>query len=183
MNKSLLKRLFPRHFPGKHLTFPGPVEVESLIGACMMVRCEAISSAGLLDPGYFFFLEETDWCLRVRERGWKIYFLPHVKVLHLQGQSAKRDPAAARIEFYRSRYRFFALHRSLISRLILRFGLMAKLFVESGYSLLAVLASGFLYRREVVRLGVRARLLLWHLLGCRCHWGLASAPLRPQKKG
>ncbi|MEK6776614.1 MAG: glycosyltransferase family 2 protein [bacterium] len=172
MNKSLLKLLFPKRYPGKHLKFADPVQVESLIGACMMVRREAMDAADLLDEGYFFFLEETDWCLRMQEKGWKIYFLPHVRILHLQGKSAARDISAARIEFYRSRYRFFRLHRSFTSRLILRAGLFLNLCIETLYSLLISLATGFAYRKEVSSLSVRLKLLAWHLLGCPDHWGL-----------
>ena len=172
MNKSLLKLLFPKRYPGKHLKFEGPVQVESLIGACMMVRREAMEAVGMLDEGYFFFLEETDWCLRMNDLGWKIYFLPHVRILHLQGMSAARDISSARIEFYRSRYRFFGLHRSFMSRLMLRAGLFLNLCIETFYSLMVSLISGFAYRKEVSRLRVRLKLLAWHLLGCPNHWGL-----------
>ena len=180
LNKSLLKLLFPKRYPGKHLKFAGPVPVESLIGACMMVRREAMEAVGMLNEGYFFFLEETDWCLRMQERGWKIYFLPHVRILHLQGKSAARDIAASRIEFYRSRYRFFSLHRSLTSRLILRAGLFLNLCIETLYSLLISLISGFAYHKEVSRLRVRLKLLAWHLLGCPDHWGLRRQRRRQQ---
>ncbi len=174
LNKSLLKRLFPKHYPGKHLKFTGSLEVESLIGACMMVRREVVESVGMLDESFFFFLEETDWCLRIREEGWKVYFLPFVNVRHLQGQSANKDPVSARIEFYRSRYKFFFLHRSRISQIILRAGLFTNLCVEVFYSLLISLTTFFLYRKEVVRLQVRLSLLFWHLLGCSRRQGLAG---------
>jgi hypothetical protein len=172
LNKSLLKRLLPNRYPGKHLKFTGPVEVESLIGACMMVPREVIDTAGFLDEGYFFFLEETDWCLRMTRKGWKIYFLPDLRVVHLQGQSARQDPASARIEFYRSRYRFFALHKSMFSRGVLRMGLIFNLCVEILYSFLASLITGFSYRKEVSRLHVRVKILAWHLLGCPDDWGI-----------
>lgn len=172
LNKSLLKRLLPNRYPGKHLKFTGPVEVASLIGACMMVPREVIDTAGFLDEGYFFFLEETDWCLRMARQGWKIYFLPDLRVVHLQGQSARQDPASARIEYYRSRYRFFALHKSKFSRGVLRMGLIFNLCVEIIFSFLASLVTGFSYRKEVSRLHVRLKLLAWHLRGCPVDWGI-----------
>jgi GT2 family glycosyltransferase len=174
LNKSLLKRLFPKRYPGKHLKFTGPVEVESLIGACMMARREVLNSVGMLDESFFFFLEETDWCLRMREKGWKVYFLPFVNVRHLQGRSANKEPVSARIEFYRSRYKFFSLHRSRVSQVILRAGLFTNLCIEVFYSLLISLASLFFYRKEVVRLRVRLSLLFGHLLGCSRRQGLAG---------
>jgi len=55
---------------------------------------------------------------------------------------------------------------------VLRAGLFLKLSIETFYSLLLSLISGFAYRKEVSRLRVRLNLLAWHLLGCPDHWGL-----------
>ena len=76
LNKSLLRWLFPERFPGKERDYSEPIEVDSVIGACMMVRREALDQVGLLDEDYFLFLEETDWCYRMKRAGWKIYHVP-----------------------------------------------------------------------------------------------------------
>ena len=107
LNKSLLRWLFPKKFPGKERTYSEPVEVNSVIGACLMVRRDALGQVGLLDEGYFLFLEETDWCYRMKKAGWKVYHIPQVEVYHFQGRSAERDKKRAKIEYYRSRYHFF----------------------------------------------------------------------------
>ena len=76
LNKSLLRWLFPKKFPGKERDYSEPVEVDSVIGACMMVRQGGNEQVGLLDGDYFLFLEETDWCYRMkREVGKFIMFL------------------------------------------------------------------------------------------------------------
>ncbi|NOY52868.1 MAG: glycosyltransferase family 2 protein [Deltaproteobacteria bacterium] len=175
LNKSLLTRLFPHRFPGKNRPFEGPMEVESLIGACMMVKGKVIQSVGLLDERYFFFLEETDWCLRMRRAGWKIVFLPELRVPHLQGKSASRNLTAARIEYYRSRYRFFILHRGRTATALLRGGLIVKLLVECTGSLLLIAMKGFSDKKETTRLRVRLGLLAWHLTGCPDDEGLEKA--------
>ncbi|MBU2227195.1 MAG: glycosyltransferase family 2 protein, partial [Proteobacteria bacterium] len=59
-NTPLLEVLFPRRFPSKRRDYPGPIEVDSAIGACMMVRKSAIDEVGMFDERYFFFFEETD---------------------------------------------------------------------------------------------------------------------------
>ncbi|MBM4309106.1 MAG: glycosyltransferase family 2 protein, partial [Deltaproteobacteria bacterium] len=82
LNKSLLRWLFPDRFPGKERDYNEPIEVESVIGACMMVRREAIEQVGLLDEDYFLFLEETDWCYRMKKAGWKVYHVPQADVYH-----------------------------------------------------------------------------------------------------
>ena len=170
-NKALLRRLFPaRH--ATRFAGGGIRAVESVVGACMLVRREAVEQVGPLDEGYFFFLEETDWCLRMARRGWKTYVVPSARVVHLQGRSAEADPAAARIEYYRSRYRFFALHRSRVSRGALALVLPVRLAVEVAYSAAACVVTGFARPRERLRLRVRARLLAWHLVGRPASWGL-----------
>ena len=52
-NKSLLRILFPKRYPSKYQEFGSPIEVESVIGACMIVRPEAVKEAGELYPEYF----------------------------------------------------------------------------------------------------------------------------------
>jgi GT2 family glycosyltransferase len=86
LNKSLLRWFFPEKFPGKETDYPDPVEVDSVIGACMLVRREAMEQVGLLDEKFFLFLEETDWCYRMKKAGWKIYHIPQAEVLHFQGK-------------------------------------------------------------------------------------------------
>ncbi len=107
LNKSLLRWLFPKKYPSKRRNYVEPIEVDSVIGACMMVRRDAINQVGLLDEDYFLFLEETDWCYRMERAGWKVYHIPHAEVFHSQGKSTEAVRKRARIEFYRSRYDFF----------------------------------------------------------------------------
>jgi len=102
LNKSLLRWLFPKTFPGKERDYPEPVEVDSVVGACMMVRREAVSEVGWLDEDYFLFLEETDWCFRMKRAGWKIYHCPRTEVTHLQGKSAEIEKCKAKLEYHRS---------------------------------------------------------------------------------
>ena len=85
--------------------------MDSVIGACMVVRREAMEQVGLLDEDYFLFLEETDWCYRMKRAGWKIYHVPEAEVYHFQGKSAGTVKKRARVEFYRSRYHFFKKNR------------------------------------------------------------------------
>ncbi|MFH0931016.1 MAG: glycosyltransferase family 2 protein [Candidatus Zixiibacteriota bacterium] len=68
LNKSLLRILFPEKYPSKYQEYKSPVEVDSVIGACMIVRPEAVKEVGELDPGYFLFLEETDWCFQMKKK-------------------------------------------------------------------------------------------------------------------
>lgn len=59
--------------------------VEVVMGACMLLRREAIGEVGLCDEDYFLFSEETDWCYRFREAGWEVVFLPGAECTHVRG--------------------------------------------------------------------------------------------------
>ncbi|RMD51768.1 MAG: glycosyltransferase family 2 protein [Nitrospirae bacterium] len=167
-NKSLLRRLFPKRFYDKNYFHSGVYDVDSLIGACMMVRASLIRSIGLLDEDYFFFLEETDWCLRAKKHGWRVVFLPDLHIYHLQGGSAKVVPVEARIEYWRSRYTFFKKHYGELTNYILRFGLFIRLLLDTLFS---ASLSPF-SKRAGERLSIYKRLLLWHILGMPRNWGL-----------
>lgn len=63
------------------------IELEHLIGACLLVRSQAIRDVGLMDESYFLYREETDWCIRMRRHGWRLYCRPDATVRHKQARS------------------------------------------------------------------------------------------------
>ncbi len=174
LNKSLLRWLFPKKFPGKERNYPEPIEVDSVIGACMMVRRDTLDQVGLLDEDYFLFLEETDWCYRMKEEGWKIYHVPQAEIYHFQGKSAETVKKMARVEFYRSRYHFFKKNRGNLQRFFLLIGLMIRL----GFQLLAMgvvsLMTLFTIKSWREKLSIYAYLFGWHLRFCPEGMGLKS---------
>ncbi len=105
-NETVLRLLWPRKFPSKRQEYRNPIVVDSCIGACMMVRRQAMDAAGLLDERYFFYFEETDWARSMEEQGWRSFFVPDARIYHLQGKSVGPS-AAARILFHRSRLLYF----------------------------------------------------------------------------
>ncbi|MDI7259846.1 MAG: glycosyltransferase family 2 protein [Thermodesulfobacteriota bacterium] len=178
LNKSLLRWLFPSRFPGKGENYLEPIEVESVIGACMMVRREAMEEVGVLDEDYFLFFEETDWCFQIKKAGWKIYHLPHAEVYHLQGKSAEKEKKKAKVEYYRSRYQFFKKNRGGLQWSILLIGLIIKLMAEFVLMGMVNLLTGFAVKKWRKRFSVYAYLLSWHLRFCPEGIGL-----KPAKKG
>ena len=172
LNKRLLRWLFPKRFPGKERNYPEPVEVNSVIGACMMVRREALDQVGSLDEDYFLFLEETDWCYRMKKAGWKIYHVPQTEVIHFQGKSAETDKKRSRVEYFRSRYHFFKKNRGSGLCFILVVGLMVRLLVESISMTFACLFTVGMVKRWRRKLSIYAYLLWWHLRFCPEGMGL-----------
>ena len=60
-------------------------EVEVVMGACMLVRRDAVDEVGYCDEDYFLFSEETDWCYRFRSAGWEVVFFPGAECVHVRG--------------------------------------------------------------------------------------------------
>lgn len=94
-------------------------ETEGLLGACLMVRREAIAQVGLLDERYRLYCEEVDWCIRLRRAGWEIWYTPQAQVVHHGGQSARLAPARSALQLQRSRFRLYSRWYSPIQRTLL----------------------------------------------------------------
>ena len=77
-------------------------EVDNLVGCALLVRGTAIQDVGLLDPDYFAYYEEVDWSYRMRQKGYKVVFVPDAVIYHKGGASLKRvDPS--QIAYYKIR--------------------------------------------------------------------------------
>jgi GT2 family glycosyltransferase len=78
-----------RHVTNLHspLNDKMPFLCDRLCGACILARCEAIQEVGLLDPAFFLYFEETDWCKRMVKAEWEGWYIPSSEVVHLGGQS------------------------------------------------------------------------------------------------
>ncbi len=88
--------------------------VDWIFGACMMVRRAAIELVGPLDEDYFMYTEETDWCYRMRQGGWAVYYLPTARVKHWSGQSSNTAPIRKRSQLYRSKWLFLRKRRGTL---------------------------------------------------------------------
>jgi GT2 family glycosyltransferase len=88
----------------------GPVEVDHLLGACLLIRREAWQQVGGLDERFFLFLEETDWCFRARQAGWRAIYNPQIQIVHLGEHSVNQNPQRNLPQFYRSYVQFYRKH-------------------------------------------------------------------------
>lgn len=60
-------------------------DVDVIAGMFMLVCRDAIAQVGLLDEAYFLYYEETDWCYRLAQAGWRRVFIPSARIVHLGG--------------------------------------------------------------------------------------------------
>jgi N-acetylglucosaminyl-diphospho-decaprenol L-rhamnosyltransferase len=116
------KRSFPTplsalgHFTGlggsqyraAHLDDEEAGEVDAVNGAFMLCRAEAVREVGLLDEGYWLYMEDLDWCHRFWDAGWMVFYEPAGTVLHVKGgSSAGRRAPRQEIAFHRGMGRFY----------------------------------------------------------------------------
>jgi GT2 family glycosyltransferase len=109
-----LSRLFPKseRFGRYNMTFldeDETAEVDSVVGAFMLVRTEAIVQAGLMDERFWMYGEDLDWAKRMKDKGWKVVYYPEVTVLHVKRASSSQS-RKAQIEFYRAMLIFYYKH-------------------------------------------------------------------------
>lgn len=106
-----LDKLFPDSPPAARGGAEGVVEVGAVPGSCMFLRREVTDEVGLMDEQFIFYLEETDWCYRIRRAGWKIYLTTKVGVVHYGGFcSGQRISVPMHLEFYKSILKYYRKH-------------------------------------------------------------------------
>lgn len=131
-----LAKLFPNspRFARYNMTFADPdteLEVDSVVGAYMQVRREALADIGLLDETFFMYGEDLDWAYRIKQAGWKIFYNPAVTVKHVK-RAASRKSAKAQMEFYRAMLIFYRKHYRQSTPLLLHSLILAGLLAKGG---------------------------------------------------
>ena len=134
-----LDKLFPRNprFARYNLTFLNEDEtaqVDSVVGAFMMLRTQALQQAGLLDEIYFMYGEDLDLAMRVKRQGWKVYYYPGVQVLHYKRASSAQS-RKAQYEFWRAAYIFYRRYYAATTALPLRAFIALGLGIKGGLPL------------------------------------------------
>jgi len=93
-----LDKIFPSHPRFRNFVLsqtPLPessVYVEAISGAFMLIKKEALSEVGLMDEKYFIHCDDLDWCMRFRQLGWKILFVPDIVSVHHKGACSHKKP-------------------------------------------------------------------------------------------
>jgi GT2 family glycosyltransferase len=120
-----------------HLGDDDPGEVDAVNGAFMLCRAEAVREVGLLDEGYWLYMEDLDWCRRFWQAGWKVFYEPAGVALHVKGgSSGKRRAPKQEIAFHRGMGRFYRRfdapeHNPIVNAAVYG-GIWAKLAVSLG---------------------------------------------------
>jgi N-acetylglucosaminyl-diphospho-decaprenol L-rhamnosyltransferase len=111
-----LRKLAPRSralnaFYGAGFRHDEVREIDFAKAAGFLLRRATFDDVGPFDEEFFLFSEETDWCYRLREAGWKSYFYPGAEIVHVGGASWRAESATLFTEQVRGHLRFLAKHR------------------------------------------------------------------------
>ncbi len=110
-----LGRLFPNNrFTRDYLmtdwSHDEPREVDWVSGAALLASGDMIAKVGLLDPEYFMYCEDVDWCFRAWQQGFKVMYVPNATITHAIGRSTDKAPNRMIGRFHRSMFRFYRIH-------------------------------------------------------------------------
>lgn len=144
-----LSKLLPgnKEFAKYNLTFKSSEElqeVEAISGACMMIKKKTMDEIGLLDEDFFMYGEDIDWCYRLGQKGWKIYYIPCARVIHRHRASSERRRFKSTLNFYHAMYIFYKKHFSNRKNFIMNFFVIIGISIFAVFSLLLDIFKGLL---------------------------------------
>jgi len=98
--------------------FDSRLQVDYVFGAAMLIRRSIFQRIGLFDERFFLYLEDLDFCLRTRQAGIPILFVPKAHVYHQGSASTRKDPALRKYHYSRSTILFLRKHNRSLNILL-----------------------------------------------------------------
>jgi len=112
-------------------------EVDWAQSAALLVRRDAAAAIGWLDPAFFVYSDEVDFCKRLRLSGWSVLHVPHARAIHHEQLSTGAVPARRIVELARNRERYMRKHHSAAAAVAVR-GLTALTYAGRAAAALAL---------------------------------------------
>lgn len=157
--KPLIKRYSLTKEQNVLLSIEKPFEVDWISGGSFMVRRSIYDDIGGFDERFHLFAEDVDWCVRIKSIGWKVFYLPQIKIVHLGGISTHRNFFRLVLNRYRSKLIFVKKHSGKAELLIIRILVLFGLFLRIISSFF-IKYSGTKEKHERIR-AYFASLFLW----------------------
>ena len=153
-----------RRYYAEDLPLDRPVEVDWLVGACLMTRQEVIAQIGYMDEAFFMYSEELDWCRRIKEAGWRIIYLPEAQIIHHVGKSSEQAETERHVNFQRAKLRYFRKYHGRLPTDLIRITLL----LNYVWQLLLEVAKALMGNRRPLR---------WQRV--RAYWLVLRSGLKP----
>jgi GT2 family glycosyltransferase len=133
-----------------------PRSADWVSSACLLLRRTVLDDAGFMDERFFAYMDDVDLCHKARQAGWTVWYQPTTSVVHLMGQSTKRQTGAASPAALRNFNRYFALRHGQAPTVLLQaieaVGFTAR---AAAHATLAMLQPRRLHHRRQVRDNLR----------------------------
>ncbi len=123
---------------------PKACQVDWVMGAAILVKKKAIKKAGLLDEKFFMYMEEVEWCYRMKKTGWQIWFTPEAEIFHLVRGSSPEGKQKAVLGIYQGLIYFYEKHFASWQLIVLKFLLRTKAI---GVWLIGILTNNQYFRK------------------------------------
>ena len=145
-----LQRLFPdnrytREYFHHKDSYGEAEEVDHINGACLLARRETVEEVGYLDERFFMAAQDVDWCLRMKDAGWKIYYVPKAEIVHYRGKSTK----GYRMVWIYHKSLFIFYNKHYAKRHIFLYNWM--IYLALALRLAVYMARGSVLRRESIK--------------------------------
>lgn len=114
---------------GDRLIYSSPQKTRQadwVMGSALMVKNQALKKAGLLDEKFFMYVEEVEWCYRIKKAGWQVWFYPGAKIFHLVRGSSPEGKQRAVLGIYQNLLYFYRKHFAPWQLTVLKFFLRTK---------------------------------------------------------
>lgn len=148
--KSFFRKLFPesifsRKFLLTDLDYTKPQGVDWIMGACMLTKREVISQVGSFDENFFLFVEDLDFCYRLRKQGYEVCYCPDAVFYHTHGAITKRFWIKSTISHNLGIYKFFDKNYkfNFIAKNIAAVGVTFRIFYLIGFQAICRLFTSF----------------------------------------
>jgi N-acetylglucosaminyl-diphospho-decaprenol L-rhamnosyltransferase len=148
-------------------TIHSPLNVDSLIGAAILVRREILKTLNGFDERFFFFLEETDLCVRVWQAGYRVVLFLEARIIHLQGKTVRKSWISGRIEYNISLHKFIKKHHTPAY-----YGIFVAVRFIKALFLVVLFPLFFFGQRMRMKYAYYLRLISWYFRGCPDNAGL-----------
>jgi len=130
-----LKRAFgkdpiPRKITQRFYNAKEPIEVDWVMGSCLMTRRSILEDVGCFDERYFIYFEDVDLCYRIKKKGWKLFYFPFCEVIHLGGTGLALYNSRKIFEIHRSEMKFFQKYYPPIMTSFLIIGIIFKSIIR-----------------------------------------------------
>ncbi len=133
--RGLLDRFYARDIPNE-----ATADVDWVQGSALMIRREVYTAIGGLDERIVMYSEETDWCRRAKNAGWRVVYVGSARIVHYGGKSTEQANARSQIYFQRSKLYYFRKHHGIVVagflRVFLLFSYMQQTLAEAIKGLL-----------------------------------------------